>query len=80
MDPVQEHSLRRWVSDVLAKEGQSLVKTPSHDPNVSQYGRWSRWFYDKRAKKQVLMERDLCLKDLVSRCHTYLNDKDLRLR
>lgn len=80
MNPVQEHSLRRWLAFVLAKEEQSLRKTPEHHPKFGQYGRWSRWFYDKWAKKQVLMERDVDLEDLASRCRAYLNSQDWGLR
>lgn len=73
MDPVHEHSLRRWIADVLAREDYSLKRTRRGEAGYELYGRWSRWYYDKWQRKTLLVEADLDLEDLASRCRAYLN-------
>lgn len=78
MDPVHEHQLRRWVADVLAREGYSLKRTKQGENGYEVYGRWSRWYYDKWAKKNLLVEANVDLEDLTRRCHAYLNARMYR--
>ena len=78
MDPVQEHRLRRWIADVLAREGYSLKRLRQGEAGYDEYGRWSRWYYDKWQHKSLLVEANVDLEDLASRCHAYLNSRAYR--
>lgn len=78
MDPVQEHRLRRWIADVLAREGYSLKRTRQDAAEYANLGRWSRWYYDKWQHKSLLVEANVDLEDLASRCHAYLNARAYR--
>lgn len=74
MDPVQEHLLRRWISGVIAREGYSLVRTSRDNPEYDRYGRWSRWYFDKQLHRRLLVETNVDLADLASRCRVCLNN------
>ena len=67
MNPVHEHRLRRWITDVISKEGFSLKRTSPGDPKFKQLGRWSRW------DGLSLVETHVDLEDLASRCEAYRN-------
>lgn len=67
MNPVHEHRLRRWITNVISQEGYSLKRTSPNDPNFKRLGRWSRW------EGLALVETHVDLKDLASRCAIRIN-------